>query len=211
MYFGTCIHAGLASFYKGGDPVAAYIAETKKNNWQKPKTYNEEKYLSVGIDLLERYKKDGVYLEPIPEWIEQRKIIQLANPKTGNIIPIPFSFQIDLITKDGYIVDHKTSSSADTNQNETNRLQGIAYQMAYRAIFGKKPKGFIQNLIVKQKVPKFIPKILSYSDDDEVYAFDLIEHVLDRIERKGYLIDKPTIKTFYPCPVKTICRIHSKT
>jgi hypothetical protein len=210
MFFGSAIHSGLAAFYKGEDPVKEYIHFTKSQTWQKPKDYNDDKYIPDGIKILEAYKKEGTYFDPNPDWIERKELIKFANPVTGEQIEMPFSFTIDLITKDEYIVDHKTSSSSKGDQSETNRIQGIAYWMAYKSIFGKPPKGFIQNIIVKQKTPKFIPRIFKYTQDDELYVFNLVKHVLERVAQRGYLVDKCGIRSFFPCPIGVLCDIHRK-
>jgi hypothetical protein len=183
---------------------------TKAQSSQKPAGYNLEKYLEEGTKILELYKKEGTYFDPNPDWIERRETISLINPITKEQIATPFTFQIDLITKDGYIIDHKTSSSGKGDQSETNRIQGIAYTMAYRSIFGKQPKGFIQNLIVKQKVPKFIPRVFKYTEENEAYVFDLIKYTLERIGQKGYMVDKPALRTFYPCPIGALCDLHRR-
>jgi len=210
MFFGSAVHEGLAAYFRGEDPIKKYIYFTKSQTWQKPKDYNDDKYIEDGIKILEAYKKDGTFFDPNPDWIERKELIKFTNPVTGEKIETPFSFTIDLVTKDQYIVDHKTSSSAKGDQSETNRIQGIAYWLAYKSIFGKAPKGFIQNVIVKQKTPKFIPRIFTYTLDDEVYVFNLVKHVLERIGQRGYLVDKPAIKTFYPCPISVLCDIHRK-
>ena len=210
MFFGSSLHEGLAAFYRGEDPIKKFVHFTKSQTWQKPKDYNDDKYIPDGIKILEAYKKEGTYFDPNPDWIERKELIKFSNPITGEKIETPFSFTIDLITKDKYILDWKTSSSSKGDQNETNRIQGIAYQMAFFSIFGERPKGFIQYTIAKLKTPKFIPRVFHYTEDDELYVFNLVKHVLGRVAQRGYLVDKPTIKTFYPCAVSTLCDIHRK-
>jgi hypothetical protein len=210
MFFGSSLHEGLAAFYRGEDPIKKFIHFTKSQTWQKPKDYNDDKYIPDGIKILEAYKKEGTYFDPNPDWIERKEVIKLKHPITNEIIETPYSFTIDLITKDKYLIDWKTSSSSKGDQNETNRIQGIAYSLAYQSMFGEKPKGFIQYIIVKQKTPKFIPRIFHYTDDEQIYVFDLIKYTLERIAQKGYLIDLPKIRVFYPCQLGVLCDIHRK-
>lgn len=96
------------------------------------------------------------------------------------------------------ILDHKSSKSSKADQSEGYRTQAIAYCLAYISLFDKMPAGFIQNLIVKQKTPQFIPVTFHYSMDDLNYTFNLIKYILDRIQKRMYLVDMPLVKTFFP-------------
>ena len=180
LFIGSALHSGLETFYKGGDPVKAYVRYIKQNVWQKPKGFNEEKYIKEGINIMTVYKTKGTYFNPLPDWIERREITQLRNPHTDEVIPIPFSFKVDLVHQDGsklFLVDHKSSSSNSTKQLETNRIQAISYLTALRLILGKKIDGFIQNSIIKRKVPQIVPTLFRYSEDDIDYVFNIIKYV----------------------------------
>lgn len=211
LFFGSSIHEAIAAFYEGKLPLVILDEFMRKSSWQKPPTFDVEKNIDEATTLIELFLKKAPYFEPLPGWIEQRKSIYLSHPRTGESIPIPFTFKIDLITKDGYIVDHKTSKSASLKQTDQNRIQGIAYQMAYRTIFNKKPKGFIQNLIIRQKRnPRIIPQVFHYTQDDEIYVFDLLKYCLDKIEKREHLTMMPMMKTFYGCPIGVLCTIHGR-
>lgn len=209
LYFGSAIHEGLAAFYTGGNLIKKFVAYVKKNHWQRPKGFNEEEHIKNGIRLLKMYEKDGTYLEPLDGWVEKLETAYLSNPANGDVLPIPFRLKIDLITKDGYLVDHKTSKSSTTKQNGQNRQQAIIYTMAYRSIFGKRPKGFIQNLIINQvRNPRVIATTFKYSEDDEAQVFDTITDVFEKIAQREYLRMQPMMRTFYKCPIGPLCDIH---
>ena len=210
MFFGSAIHEGIAAFYKGGNPVQAFKDELKKINPVAGIVKDDKEYkalLKQGVRLMELYQTDAPYFEP--EAVEELREVYLTHPATDEKLPIPFVFKIDLLTKDGYIVDHKTTSGAGKRQSETDRIQGIAYTMAYRTMYGERPKGFIQNALVKRvKKPEIIPTIFQYTPDDEAWFFQVAEKVIGMVRRKEYLIALPMIRTFYPCPYKNICEIH---
>ncbi len=209
LFYGSSVHYGIEQFYRGNDPVHAieeYIRTDPKH--ERLPTFDIEKNVIDGRELMELYKKKAPYFEP--DMIEERRTIDLINPITQQALPVPFTFKIDLTTRDGFIVDHKTTKGNGLKQDEFNRNQGIAYYLAYRSIYGRPPLGFIQNSLIKQKVKRIIPLTLTYSLDDEVWFWKLAEKVLDMIARQEYLTARPMVKTFYPCPVKEMCPWHAK-
>lgn len=205
LFFGNAIHEGIAAFYKKQNPIKAFrkVVATGQN---KPPQFQTDKYVGEGEKVLEQYINKAPYFRP--KIVEEFREINLTHPISGEAIPYPFIFKIDLITEDGYIVDHKTTSGTGKTQYETDRIQAIAYCMAYRGMFGVRPKAFIQNAITKHKVPRIVPTIYEYTPDDEAYIFDLFVEVLGMIERREYLTAQPMVKTFFPCKFKHICDIH---
>ncbi len=207
LFFGSAIHDALEKFYHGKDPVVAVEDYIRKDPYhERMSTFDIEKNVQGGKAMMELYRTKGPYFEPI--MVEERKTVDLLNPITKEALQIPFSFKLDLITNDGMIVDHKTTSGNGLKQDEFNRNQGLAYFLAYRALYGKRPAGFIQNSLVKQKTPKIVPLVLQYSIDEEVWFWNLAKKVLDMIAKQEYLTSRPLFKSFYPCPVKELCDIH---
>lgn len=210
LFFGSTIHEALAAFYTGQDPIKALEDYVRKPNKEKPKGITEDEIIADATRLIELYKVKGPYLEPLPGWVEQKKVFCMEHPVTHEILNVPFTIKIDLITRDGYIVDHKTSSKVSKTQTAENRLQGIAYWMFYRKAFGKNPRGFVQNSIVKQKRnPRILQTVFRYTQDDEVYLFETVKNVVGIIERGEYLTCEPLMKTFYKCPIGPLCDIHA--
>lgn len=210
LYFGSVIHEGLAALYSGKDPIETIVHYIKKGSWEKPRLADESAFTDEALRIMAMYMSKGIYLSPKKDWIEKKVVLRLTHPTTKEEIPIPFTFKIDLITNDGYIVDHKTAGSVPKEQNETNKYQGIAYQMAYRKLFGKAPRGFVQNTIVKQKRnPRVVPEVFQYSVDDEIMLFELVKNVVHLIETDRAYTAWPMIRTHYPCQLGILCDIHS--
>ena len=206
LFFGSAAHFGLEQFYHGKDPVVSIEGYLRGDPLhERPQGFDIEKNVAEGKAIMELYKTKGPYFEPT--MIEERRTVDLLNPITQEALPVPFTFKFDLIS-DGFIVDHKTTKSNGEKQDDLNKNQGLAYFLAYRSLYGKRPAGFIQNSLVKQKTPKIVPLILQYSIDEEVWFWNLAKKVLDMIAKQEYLTARPMVKTFYPCPCKDICPTH---
>ena len=210
LFFGSAVHFGLESLYRGNDPVEAierYIRTDPLH--ERLPSFDTEKHIRDGKAMMELYLTKGPYLEPL--MIEERKTVDLVNPKTNESLPIPFTFRIDLLTQQHQLVDFKTTKSNGTKQEDLNRHQGLGYYLAHRAMFeGQPPREFIQVSLIKQKIPKIVPLIVQYSLDEEVWFWNLAKKVLDMIARGEYRTARPMVKSFYPCPVKDMCPVHAK-
>jgi hypothetical protein len=210
LFYGSAIHYGLEMFNKRKDPLEAIEWYIKTDpHHERPDSFDIEKNIQFGKSLMQLYQKSGPYFEPL--MIEERKIVELVNPKTMESLPIPFTFRIDLLTKQHQIIDYKTTKGNGKKQDELNRHQGIGYFLAHRAMFdGQPPKEFIQVSLIKQKKPRIVSLPLFYSVDEEIWFWNLARKVLDMIDRKEYMTARPMVKSYYPCPVKEICPIHKR-
>ncbi len=207
LFYGSSVHFGLEQFYRGHDPITSiedYIRNDPKK--ERPRGINIEKLVSEGKATMEEYRKNGPYLEP--DMIEERKVVDLENPKTHELLPLPFTFKIDLHTQNNLIVDFKTTSGTGLKQDALNRNQGLLYYLANRALYGKPPNGFLQVSLVKRKKPKIVPLTIQYSVDEEVWVWNLAKKVLDMIATGEYKTARPMVKSFYPCFVKDMCPFH---
>ena len=113
---------------------------------------------------------------------------------------------IDLITKDGMIIDHKTAGMTwkrTWNRNTVDTLDSLTfYAMAYRKLFGKKEKGVGVHVIPRTN--KFeLHEIYSHrTEQDILYVMRMIQ-AMDAVEKKNIFI--PNRTECGNCDIKQIC------
>jgi hypothetical protein len=200
-YFGSALHAGLENHYKGKDPMKGVdnaLFGKKEKVGEKPKE---------GIDLYKLHqdaKKIFAKYDNAPMFnplfVEYWFEVPLVHPKTKEALPDIFRGKIDLITANGWVVDHKTGSGGSNGFFKAkNTLQANGYAFAYYSIFGKLPEKFIFNMIDKgntRREPSF---------EQEVYVQDLDDICSFFDECKQVISDIKTRKT-QDCPNKSHCR-----
>jgi len=209
-YFGSAVHEGLERYYLGKDPMQGVkdaLFGEKKNVGEKPKE---------GIDLakLEKeakrifnmYPQQAPYFEPV--LVEHFFKVPLVHPETKERLPATFVGKMDLVTANGEVVDHKTASGSDNGFFDAkNTLQANGYSYAYLRMFGRFPKRFIFNFVIKgntRREPRMEHKILKPQLGDVCMFFDQCKHVLDAILRKETR-DYPSKYHCRYCAFKSIC------
>ena len=208
LFYGQAIHEGIAAFYQQQDPLVAFEKSLLAPSQEKPLNFAWEKYLEEGKLLMETYKTQAPFFDPLV--IEKFETVPLYHPVNREPLPLDFSLKIDLITKDGFIVDHKSTSSANPKIDEMQKLQAVAYTMAYQTLYGHKPEAFVFNFLIKRKRnPRIVPIFFHCTDDDEVWFFDIAHHVIDLASTDCRLIP-PMVKSHYPCPVRNLCSWHGQ-
>jgi hypothetical protein len=190
FYFGSAIHSGLESYYKGEDPLQS----AKQALFGKKDSIKEEAKEGVNLDKLYKDAEAvfGVYQTDAPYFkakeVETRFEVELVHPETKEKLPAHFVGKIDLITDKGELVDHKTAARASNRFFEDkNTLQANGYSYAYFMLEGKLPERFIFNQIIKgnsKRKPQIVPKILHPQLGDICMFFDTAKFVLDAIIRK---------------------------
>lgn len=97
---------------------------------------------------------------------------------------IPFMGYIDLIEKDGFIRDLKTSKKSPAKTVADQSLQLTGYSYAYRTLTGRKEKGCSLDYAVSLKTPKIV-RLETEITDSRVDRFkDTIYNVAEAIDKE---------------------------
>jgi len=217
LYFGSAIHEGLENYYSKKDPM-----EGVKNALFGKKDREGEKP-QEGIDLYKLHKEArrvfDMYPSKAPHFeptlVEHFFRVPLIHPETKETLPVMFIGKIDLITAKGEVVDHKTSSAMPNGfWQHKNELQASGYCYAYLQMFGKLPKAFIVNTIVKgntKREPVLVQKIIKRTIGDICFFFDTCKQVTGAIIRKETR-DYPNSSKWGCrfCSFKSICSYNKK-
>ncbi len=91
----------------------------------------------------------------------------------------PLIGYIDLIDKEGVIIDHKTTKRSWQEEKVRSDLQLTSYALAYRRMTGKKEKGLRYDVLVRTKTPK----IQQLETERGSYDFKRLEKLAYRINR----------------------------
>jgi len=157
LFFGREVH----------DQIALY------HGWEKPEwkeKLDEECPDEIKYEIkpyLEIYKT--TYNEK-HDGVEKEFLVDFRHPDTGKSLGFPIKGIIDLI-KDGYVIDHKTSSSRYTKRMAHDMKQLSIYSYAYRKLFGKKEKGLKLNVFLKRKTASFQSmEVMESTRDESDYA-----------------------------------------
>jgi hypothetical protein len=128
-------------------------------------------------ELLDRLIK--AYRDEMPDYkagITEKHVV-------ADIVPgVKLQGHIDLITKDGIIVDHKTAARRWPEYRAHQDLQPTAYYILYKSLRGEFPERFEFHIVTKAPEPKV--QILETSRSEQTvewYKEGLLE-ALDAIE-----------------------------
>lgn len=142
--FGTIFHLACAYHYKGNDFWKGFEAGLLKENITDKRI--QHKYREAIRLMWDHYLVFGKQYKGSK--VEHEFQVQLRNPITGKYLAVPMKGVIDLITTDEWVVDHKTSS-VEYGDESREAPQLLIYSMAYRALFGKPPKGLAFSIFRK--------------------------------------------------------------
>lgn len=197
LILGTLIHRGIERILEGKEYVKDAWRQAKKEAFGLEAAELESVYDEV-LRLLNMYEKDGPYFEP--DTIEKLVKVKLIHPSSGKETTFPWVAKIDLITKNNWVVDHKTTSSEMKKLQSTYKNQAIGYWMTVKALTGKRPEYFVLNQIIKQKrKPRCRVDFYEFTEDEEAQFFDLVETVTHKILNEDFW-GAPFLKTYYPHP-----------
>lgn len=209
--FGTAVHAGLENYYRGKDPMQG-VAQSlfgKKDNIgeESQEGVDKHKLHKEAGKMLDCYKVKAPHFEPV--LVEYFFKIPLIHPETKEVLPCKFTGKMDLVTVDGKIVDHKTASRTNFGLFERrNQLQASGYGFAYLYKFGKLPKCFMYNFLVRgntRREPSFDTKIMKITIGDLCYFFDTCKMVYGAIIRQELRYDINRSHCRF-CRFKNICK-----
>jgi CRISPR/Cas system-associated exonuclease Cas4 (RecB family) len=214
FWFGGAVHSGLESYYKGLDAFQGFKDALRSKTGEQPaEGVNLDKLEVEGKRIFELYSKQVLYFQPV--LIEHRFTVDLANPETGETLPAVLTGKIDLVTVDGYIIDHKTASRELSSDYQTNNLQVNGYAYAYWKTFGKMPKGVIFNQIIKgnsRREPAIkATNPIKPTVGDLCFFFQECKSAIDSIVRKETRdYPNPSFFSCQFCQYKNICQFKHK-
>jgi len=209
MAFGGAIHSALEVFYREDNPDKAekvFIEELTSADVRLKNKESIEKEGKVGLNMLHHYFNgpDRPYLNVDRKKVEYKFNVNLDCPLGGKKIDIPVSGIMDLITTDGFIVDHKVTTSIWREEDIDSDMQATVYWMAYEKLFGKEPKGFIYNFLVKRvKKPLFDAQPTIRDMGQKMYLVEYAQAIIQKI-RKGEFPKKIGKHCRY-CPYRFMC------
>lgn len=189
MDFGKSIHSSLEKYYDiiKKDPTNTSSAEKSSLKTFIKTFQGTEKDREMGLKLLKGYFKDDNKPYFRPKEVEYKFKTILKHPITGKSLNIPIKGVIDLITEDEFIIDHKTASNAWTMDMVESDMQKIIYWIAYITLFGKSPRGFIHNFLIKRvHEPRYDQQASEVNEAQMVYAIEFIQHIINEIQRKHF-------------------------
>lgn len=197
LILGSLLHSGIENILLGKD----YVKSIEKSIEEECRDLSKEEKEAIQketLRLLRMYKKDGPYFEP--KTVEQLVKVKLKHPRTEEELPIPWVAKIDLITKDDWVVDHKSTSSELKKLDASYKNQAVAYWMVFKALYGRDPQYFVLNQLIKQKRnPRCRQDFYTFSIDEQAAFFNLVKTVIHKISTNDFW-GEPMLKTYYPHP-----------
>ena len=161
--------------------------ETEEVDWQdeKPGAIKDQ-----GISITEIHHKE-IAPKVKPKLVEHR----FEMPFTEDHTLVGY---IDLIEKDGQIVDHKSSKISPNDGDVSKSIQLTAYSMAYRHEFKKKEPNLRLDVVVKNKTPKTVQKVTTRDQS----SFDILREIGVGLESNIKAGNFPPNPTSYLCSEK---------
>lgn len=182
LHFGSEFHAGLANKYLNGEFIVSANEYVTNEDVEKM-----HKMHQAFVDAGRIYK---------PYKVEYGFTAPLVNPITQKAIKIPFRGFIDLITTDGLIIDHKTSSKNYDPETSKTEMQLMIYSMIYRQLFGKAPTALIYSVFRKNlKTAKWQEVIVEPDEVNEAIAWKEIYWTVRKIQLANF--DRAETKVWY--------------
>lgn len=215
FYFGSAVHEGLEYYYLGKDPMQGVkdaLYGKKRNISEEPKEgINLAKLEHEAKRIFQIYPQQAPYLKPL--LVEHIFNVPLVHPETQEKLPAVFTGKMDLITDNALIVDHKTASASPGDFFEArNNLQANGYTYAFLRMFGRLPRGFVFNTIIKgntRREPRLEPKLVKKTIGDCCYFFDVCKDIHGALKRKE---TRNFVNTYHCrfCRYKIICPYNKK-
>ena len=172
-----------------------WAVESKETQFKRDETSGELK--DEGIKLISKYVED---IAPTvkPKELERKFELRFEN------VPYTLVGIIDLIEQNGTIVDHKCSKRSP-NQGEIDRdIQLSAYQIGYKSMYGKDPKGLRYDYVVRNKVPKTVQCTTERTPEALNRFLKLVGHVSRAIENEIYYPNQSMMCSC--CGYKDLCK-----
>lgn len=200
MMMGSCFHKSAEHHYKykkekGKNSKLSTLQDVfhdefklrkKSTQWnkdEKPDVFEKE---GVNSMLPVYYKERAIILEPKEVEIPVKITLEDANAEiTGTL---------DLILQDETIRDHKTKKRLPNWLDPIKSTQGYSYSLGYLEKFGKLPKGFNLDYIIRSR---------NAIGDAKIETSKTIKHKKDELENFKALLERVISSmrqgNFYPC------------
>jgi len=191
LAFGSVMHSAIEWFHKERmkkrEISLDRLLKILETDWFSQKVDNEIRYkdgedemklLCTGKEML------GIYFSSPFDNVKGAEIpfhVPFLNVSTGEDLGIPLEGIIDLIEKDGVVVEFKTSSRSMDPESLSDFLQLTAYSYAYRILFGKEPQMLRVVNFVKAKTPKMVVLETSREKKDYERFFYIAREVVKGI------------------------------
>jgi len=203
MHFGGAIHDGLAALLQKKDMREAFERALRKDMDKVIWRTNFEEALKDGFTLLYHHFKEGYHIQPLE--VEKRYTVHLEHPVTKEKLPLPIMSVMDVIDKREMIIDHKVVSSPIAQKQADVDIQATAYWMVYEVVFGKSPRSFWFNQLVRRKyTPRIEPPLHTTRNAiDKILFWEYAKDILNRIENEQF--DRNIGTRCSNCSYKSIC------
>jgi len=204
MAFGKAIHEALAQFYResmDGVPFSlsgflnafaeAWEDEYVRNDVVYKEGETFESLLAQGEALLRVFARERLPTMRVIA-VEVPFEFNLENPETGEEFPIPIKGIIDLIEEDDsgtlWVVDHKTSARAFSEQQLNADLQLMIYAAAVEQLdmVEGREKRYRFDVLTKTKKPKFLQYRLYKDDLDRRKLYRMVTEMWKAIEAEAF-------------------------
>jgi putative RecB family exonuclease len=195
--FGGAFHQGLNAYYQGKDykqPMMIELYKEVKSGRMDKQTYT--KYVRMGEAMMEELKVNGRAYR-VKE-TERKITVQLQHPISNKRLQVPFTAVIDLVSLDGDVVDHKTTSGDISRFRDGYEMQLRLYSLVYRVVNKEAP-----NRLTIQAITKRLGKSTVYYEDIE--PDDVQESVV--FEEASRVIERILMNDFVATPSKWSCRM----
>lgn len=210
--YGTALHETLAHNYR--QKIASEIDLSASDLFQVYRgamsdliakhDVRDTKGITQGMEInaemtLQRYMAE-VAPKIQPLLVEHKFELQLKN------YPITILGYIDLVTVEGWIIDHKSAGKTwkrDWTQDKVDdSMQLTMYSAAYRKMFGKAEAG-VRIDVLPRVIPAETLSIESYRTDGQVTKLLQMATDIDRLIDMGIWV--PNLNSCSACPFKDIC------
>ena len=144
---------------------------------------DEERLVLLAKEIL------GLYFHEPANEIKGAEIpftVPIINPSTGEKLEVNLEGFMDLIEKDGTIVEFKTSQQTMSLEDVINSIQLTAYSYAYEVLYQKPPKVLRVVNFVKNKKPKINVLETGRGKSDYKRFFCLPKQVLKGIQAQVF-------------------------
>lgn len=207
LFFGTAIHKAIEdddiAYINTGkrlhlNAVYKIFWETLQKDIKEQNAVMEDGALRLGKIMLKEYRRCLTVEDPqfTPEFLEKEFSVTLST------VPVTIHGFIDCLTKDGWIIDRKTSKS-EFKVTMEKKMQLLMYAIWYRKTYKKKEKGLRFDVLRKTITPKAQIIPITYTEKEIQDTVQLLGWVYNQITQRNFP-SNPSYKCGW-CPYKTIC------
>jgi CRISPR/Cas system-associated exonuclease Cas4 (RecB family) len=211
---GTSVHSGLQNWYepiaggkKTGDLGKAYDAykltyaqESQKVDWMAEKDADPIGQQAMGQEMLRAALTEG---DPwVAHAVERTMYAEIKHSRLGKL-PIKLKAQVDMITTNKDVVEHKTASRKWEEGREHGDIQATAYVLAVRDNFDHDPEVTFNIISKSAKSPNVDRRVTRRGQDALDKLYISVRAFLDAQEKGVY--PNPSSWAHATCEYKEVC------